>query len=80
MARCKVNTCNKNYEGYVTKVCAICWDNFEVCPECLLKYEKIVCPACIQEGIRDDGIDRLKSVVEKYSLKQALQEKEEAEE
>jgi len=75
MAKCKVVHCQKSYMGHVLKICAICWDNFEVCPDCLIRYEKIVCPDCIAEGMRDDSVDQLAVVVGKYSLKQAIMER-----
>lgn len=65
MAKCKIVHCGKNYLGHVTKICAVCWDNFEVCPSCLLKYGKAICSACIEQGILDDSIDVLKAGMDK---------------
>jgi hypothetical protein len=79
MAKCKVLHCQKSYLGYVSKICAVCWDNFEVCPDCLVRYEKVVCKDCIAEGLRDDSVDLLKSQVDKYSLKQVMKDRSEKE-
>lgn len=76
MSTCKIVHCGTRYEGHVTKICAICWDNnFEVCPSCYDMYEKVVCPGCLNEGMNDNAIDRLSVIVGKYSLKEAMEGK-----
>ena len=79
MAKCKVVHCQKSYLGHVSKICAICWDNFEVCPDCLIRYEKLVCPDCIAQGLKDDAIDRLSAAVGKYSQREVIQSRSEEE-
>ncbi len=65
MSQCALSFCKRSYEGYVVKVCHICMDPVVVCPTCFDEYEKIICPECTEQAIRDGSVDDLKALVEK---------------
>jgi hypothetical protein len=54
---CKV--CKASYDGYVTKICAVCMAPVEVCLPCYDALDRVVCPECVRDALANDSVDAL---------------------